>query len=126
MRINLFTYLLLLTALTTCCGTGPEPDDPVVPEEGERATVYTTTAAGVLFQESSVPLCKPGDVNFYKVKLNGESYQSVDGFGMAITQASCYNLLKMNADDRAAFLREIFCRTKGMGSSLVRDRKSVV
>ena len=120
MRINLFTYLLLLTALTTCCGTGPEPDDPVVPEEGERATVYTTTAAGVLFQESSVPLCKPGDVNFYKVRLNGERYQSVDGFGFALTQASCYNLLKMNADDRAAFLREIFCRTKGMGSSLVR------
>lgn len=111
---------MLLTVLTTCCGAGPEPDDPVVSEEGEHATVYTTTAAGVLFQESSLALKRPEDVNFYKVALNGESYQSVDGFGFAITQASCYNLLKMSADDRSAFLREIFCRTKGMGSSLVR------
>ncbi|MBR5906083.1 MAG: glucosylceramidase [Bacteroidales bacterium] len=118
MHIHLIS-VFLLTFLTACNGVVPQ-DEPEAPVEGDRATVYTTTAAGVLFKESTVALGKPGDVNFYKVTLNGESYQSVDGFGMAITQASCYNLLKMSAEDRSEFLKEIFSPDKGIGSSLIR------
>ena len=83
--------------------------------------VFTTTASGTqLFAESRVPLMKPSDASFNQVTLTGETFQSIDGFGLAITQASCYNLLKMSAGDRTAFLREVFSREDGLGSSLIR------
>ena len=70
--------------------------------------------------ESTVRLGKPEDAIFYKVELSGESFQQVDGFGLAITQASCFNLLLMPSEDRTAFLKELFSREEGLGSSLIR------
>ena len=114
MRMNALLSLLLL-ALSACQGAvRPEPE-PVA-----EATVYTTSAGGLRFAESRVPLMRPGTAAAYRVLLNGKSYQSVDGFGLAITQASCYNLLKMSPADRTAFLTEVFDRERGMGSSLIR------
>lgn len=117
--------LLLLSALFVCCGGSkpdptPDPQPPVTPGEQLKAAVYTTSVAGARMKESELTLQKPEDVNFYKVNLDGNSYQTVDGFGLAITQASCYNLLVMKAEDRKAFLEEIFSREKGIGSSLIR------
>ena len=83
------------------------------------ATVYTTSAKE-RFAESTLPLGKPEDVHFYKVERSGETFQEVDGFGLAITQASCYNLRLMPEDARDAFLTEIFSRENGLGSSLIR------
>lgn len=114
MRMNALLSLLLL-ALSACQGAvRPEPE-PVA-----EATVYTTSAGGLRFAESRVPLMRPGTAAAYRVLLNGKSFQSVDGFGLAITQASCYNLLKMSPADRTAFLTEVFDREHGMGSSLIR------
>ena len=121
-----YKILLLLCGLTvalfSCQATPGENEDtlPDPPAESAKAVVYTTSAAGQRMKESEITLGKPEDVNFYKVSLNGESYQSVDGFGLAVTQASCYNLLLMTAADRTAFLEEVFSRQKGMGSSLIR------
>lgn len=47
-------------------------------------------------------------------------YQSMDGFGAAITGSTCYNLMKMASEDRARFLRETFSHEDGMGYSYVR------
>jgi glucosylceramidase len=114
MRMNALLSLLLL-ALSACQGAvRPEPEPVAV------ATVYTTSAGGLRFAESRVPLMRPGTAAAYRVLLNGKSFQSVDGFGLAITQASCYNLLKMSPADRTAFLTEVFDRERGMGSSLIR------
>lgn len=114
MRMNALLPLFLL-ALSACQGAvRPEPE-PVA-----EATVYTTSAGGLRFAESRVPLMRPGTAAAYRVLLNGKSFQSVDGFGLAITQASCYNLLKMSPADRTAFLTEVFDRERGMGSSLIR------
>ena len=112
MRMNALLSLLLL-ALSACQGA-------VRPEPVAEATVYTTSAGGLRFAESRVPLMRPGTAAAYRVLLNGKSFQSVDGFGLAITQASCYNLLKMSPADRTAFLTEVFDRERGMGSSLIR------
>ena len=121
MHIHLFCQSLVLAVLAACNPVVPKPDDnPVEPQEAPSATVYTTTTSGTLFSQSSIKLKDPEEAHFYRVTLTGETFQSVDGFGFALTQASCYNLLKMSAEDRSAFLREIFCTTKGMGSSLIR------
>ena len=113
--------LILSAALLSGCTQKPDvtPDPPVTPD-GPVATVYTTSVAGKRFEESTLSLGKPEDVHFYKVERSGESFQEVDGFGLAITQASCYNLLLMPAEDRTAFLTELFSREEGLGSSLIR------
>ena len=118
MRSLLIPALLMFSTCTA--SPSGDPVSPPKPDEKPCAQVYTTSVAGARMAPSEQVLGAPGDVNFYKVSLNGESYQTVDGFGLAITQASCYNLLLMSAEDRHAFLEEIFSREKGLGSSLIR------
>lgn len=114
MRMHALLPLLLL-ALTACQGK-IEPEPEPVPE----ATAYTTSAGGLRLAESKIPLMRPSTAAAYRVLPTGKSFQTVDGFGLAITQASCYNLLKMSPADRTAFLTEVFDRERGMGSSLIR------
>ena len=120
MKMSSLLYAAFAALLFSC---GEKPDEPVVdppaPVDGPVATVYTTSAKE-RFTESTLPLGKPEDVHFYKVERSGETFQEVDGFGLAITQASCYNLLSMAPEDRTAFLTEIFSREEGLGSSLIR------
>lgn len=114
MRMNALLSLLLL-ALSACQdAVRPEPE-PVA-----EATVYTTSAGGLRLAESKIPLMRPSTAAAYRVLPTGKTFQTVDGFGLAITQASCYNLLKMSPADRTAFLTEVFDRERGMGSSLIR------
>lgn len=47
-------------------------------------------------------------------------YQTIDGFGAAITGATAYNLMQMTPENRAAFLRETFSPTDGFGMNYVR------
>lgn len=116
-------FLAALFLLTSCGHSSSVTPEPVAgPEEPSRpgAKVYTTSLAGARMEPGRIVPGKPEDVNFYKVSPTGESFQEVDGFGLAITQASCYNLMLMSAEDRTAFLEEIFSREKGIGSSLIR------
>ena len=113
--------LMLSAAMLLGCDRKPvDNPEPPVTVDGPVATVYTTSVAKERFAESTLPLGKPEDVHFYKVERSGEMFQEVDGFGLAITQASCYNLQTMPAEERTAFLTEIFSREKGLGSSLIR------
>ncbi len=114
MRMHTLLPLLLL-ALTACQGKiQPEPE-PV-----REATAFTTSMGGLRLAESKIPLMRPSTAAAYRVLPTGKAFQTVDGFGLAITQASCYNLLKMSPTDRTAFLTEVFDRERGMGSSLIR------
>ncbi len=121
MKMSSFLFSAAFAALLFSCDQ--KPDGPVVippvPADGPVATVYTTSSKE-RFTESTLPLGKPEDVHFYKVERSGETFQEVDGFGLAITQASCYNLKLMPRDARDAFLTEVFSREKGLGSSLIR------
>lgn len=81
---------------------------------------YTTTADGsqrFTQQELHYAKAQPeGPV----IALTGETFQTVEGFGAAVTISSCYNLLKMKQEDRTAFLTEMFSPKDGVGSSLIR------
>jgi glucosylceramidase len=117
--MKMFPLILsFAAALFAGCGEKPnvDPEPPVPPvPDSPVATVYTTSVAGKRFDESTITLKKPDDVHFYKVERSGETFQEVDGFGLAITQASCYNLLLMPAEERTAFLTELFSREEGLG-----------
>lgn len=108
----LVPFLLALSCQET---PAPAPEDP----EEKMATVYTTNTATLRFFEEKVPVSAPVE-DAFNVTLTGKTFQTVDGFGLAITQASCFNLLRMSEADRNAFLTEIFSREEGIGSSLVR------
>ena len=121
MRYHPF-FLSVLAAVISCSchESGTDPVPPAPEPEGPAATVYVTDVSGKQMEEGKVRLGQPSDAVFYKATLNGETYQSVDGFGFAITHASCYNLLLMPKEDRTALLEEIFSKEKGIGSSMAR------
>lgn len=55
------------------------------------------------------------------ITLNpAEKYQTMDGFGAAVTGATCYNLLLMAPEDRKKFLVETFSDKDGFGFSYIR------
>lgn len=98
----------------------PETPDPVS-EISKDIAVYTTTADGTkLFEESFAEFGKAGSMSPYVVKFTDEKFQTVDGFGAAVTVSSCYNLLKMPNQGRTAVLKQVFDPKKGIGSSLIR------
>ncbi|MCC8188724.1 MAG: glucosylceramidase [Bacteroides sp.] len=50
----------------------------------------------------------------------GTEYQTMDGFGAAVTGSTCYNLMQMSQEDRTRFLRETFSHETGLGYSYIR------
>ena len=126
-----FKYLLitLVCALPLACGhssKGTDPVTPVEPDEPEETvsdiTTYITTAdATQLFVTRTSDFTKAGSMSPNQVKFAEDpTAPQVDGFGLAVTTASCYNLLKMSKDDRTKFLTDLFSKTEGVGSSLIR------
>lgn len=123
--------LIIPTILAlTCCACGhevpennkpdnPTPVEPVVETKGAKAYI-TTADKSKLFAESTIEFGKAASMSPNIVRFTEDRYQSVDGFGLAITQASCYNLLKMSKADRTRFLTELFDPIDGLGSSLIR------
>lgn len=98
----------------------PKPDTPVTPSF-EGAWSYTTTASKTkLFEEGQIAFGKTASMSPYAVRFTDDTYQTVDGFGAAMTVASCYNILKMPQSKREAFLKQVFDPEEGIGSSLIR------
>jgi glucosylceramidase len=48
------------------------------------------------------------------------AFQTMDGFGAAVTGSTCYNLLRMEEKDRNDFLVKTFSHKKGLGFSYIR------
>ncbi len=133
-----FSFFLILGCVFSCTPENPkgnetpgteEPgtggtDKPVPPPVEEKSKVsawVTTENENSKFKKSTYDFGKPGSMSPYVVKLEeGTTYQTVDGFGGAVTGASCYNLLKMTQEKRTEFLTNIFSKEKGLGSSLIR------
>lgn len=127
--MDLKKTILTVTAwafmLMACGSDSPDPTPDVKPEpepEGKDVRILVTTNTrssdlkwiGAAFSEK--PNMSPTTIT-----LNPEvKYQQIDGFGTAVTGSSCYNLLKMKADDRKAFLTKTFSPTDGMGHSYIR------
>lgn len=97
---------------------GNEPEVPT----GNVATLYTTTADGYQALNMSKAEIMSG-VNMAPTTIQldpTQVYQSMDGFGFAITYSSCYNLLKMSDEARAEFLKKTYSVTEGYGVSYAR------
>lgn len=100
-------------------GKKPDQEQPVVQEKD--VTSYVTMAnQTLLFKKSGFDFSKPGSMSPNQITYDKtKTYQEIDGFGLAITTASCYNLLQMPQEARTRFLTELFSKDN-IGSSLIR------
>ena len=81
----------------------------------------TTADKSRLFAETSPGTASTASPSARKIVIDtGTRYQTMEGFGPAITGSTAYNLLKMTADDRHRILRDAFDPTEGMGYNYVR------
>lgn len=124
---SIYTILAMAFMMSCSCDSQtsnqtPEPEPAPQPQpEVEAARSYTTTAdKSSLFAEKTIAFGKTASMSPYAVRFTDETYQTVDGFGAALTVASCYNILKMPQDKRDAFLKQMFDTKNGIGSSLIR------
>lgn len=123
LHVLLFT---LLVAGAVCCSSGsggdndnPTPEPPVV-EEHDVNCYVTSANSSRLFASEQFDYAKVS-MSPYKVVLEpGTRYQTIDGFGPAITGSTCRNLKLMTAADRTAVLKKCFDPKDGAGFSFVR------
>lgn len=121
--MNKLLHLTLLLSLLSCsCDKVPGGEGgDVSPDDKAAATVYVTTkSVRQIFQKSTIELGDAAQTSFAVYLDPAERYQTMDGFGAAMTWASCYNLLRMTQEDRTSLLRELFDPEEGLGISLVR------
>jgi glucosylceramidase len=124
MKTNSIIITVLIVGLFACGSNnnsnanGGENTEPL---DGD-VTVYVTTSNRSLdFARKSVNFSDKENMSPTTITLvPATSYQTMDGFGAALTGSSCYNLLKMKQDDRTKFLKETFSHTDGFGHSYIR------
>ena len=118
------TFLLAAACMMAACCTNPENNDKNQDEELEKdkdVVAYVSSAnASNLFKKSTfsfveTPLSSTNHIKF----SDAPQAKTVEGFGLAVTTATAYNLLRMSQEDRTAFLTEMFSKEK-VGSSLIR------
>lgn len=133
-RFSIYSLIGAFLLCSCACGGKVDPVDPPTPPPSETpetpdtppvttegATVWTTTFdKSHAFEKKTVSFGKAATMSPYTVRFTDDTFQTVDGFGLAVTQASCDNLLKMSASDRTKLLKELFSPTEGAGSSLIR------
>ena len=123
--------LLASAMLFSACGdkNTNEPENPSEPsapsnptEQTKDVNVLTTTSTlSFNLYESSEAFGTGSNMAPSTIKLvSADTYQTMDGFGAAITGSTAYNLMKMSATDRNNFLRQTFSPTEGYGYSYVR------
>lgn len=118
----------LATLISTACGGGensePQPVTPpasTVPTTGDVRVLTTTSDRSKDLTESFTDFSTTNNTSSSTIMLKrDQAYQTIDGFGAAITGSTAYNLLKMQPDDRAAFLKQTFSHTDGFGMSYIR------
>lgn len=123
MRFN--AWILLLAFMVSCgCKKGkPTPPEPEpTPVVNGDVIAYVTTGDGAsLFKKSAFSFTDTNVLPSFNVRYDKtKTAKTIDGFGLAITTATCYNLLRMQSDERTAFLTEMFSPKDGVGSSLIR------
>ena len=124
--MNIALALAVAAVAATACDNdpkiGPQPKPEPTPEAGTDVRVITTTGSRSFdLTESTIGFSSRDNMSPSSIYLRPqEEYQTMDGFGVAITGSTCYNLLRMNPDDRSEFLRATFSPDGGYGFSYCR------
>ena len=81
----------------------------------------TDPSAKIFFAKQETPKIGKNDEKCAEITIdNNERFQTIDGFGFALTGGSAYLLNKMSASDRAEVLKRFYDPKAGIGASMVR------
>lgn len=81
----------------------------------------TDPSAKIYFKKQETPKIGKNDDKCAEITIdNNERFQTIDGFGFALTGGSAYLLNKMSASDRAEVLKRFYDPNAGIGASMVR------
>lgn len=81
--------------------------------------LYSNADNNILLRDTTISFDNKKTETTIKLNKN-KQFQTIDGFGAAITGSSSYNLLKMSAENRKSFLEKTFSEKRGYGFSYVR------
>lgn len=114
------TICSLSIALSACSKESfPEITTPDV--DGDVIMYVTTTTRSQDFKKRAIDYSQKENMSPTTITLDPATrYQTMDGFGAAITGSTAFNLLRMQKEDRAKFLTETFSVKEGMGQSYIR------
>ena len=128
MKIHNVLVAIISTAVIAC-STGSKEKKDSNPGNIQPADITTGDVQCLTTTADRIKDLSPSAINFspdskespHTIRLlPNEKYQEIDGFGVAITGATAYNLLKMTNEDRSKFLKETFSRTEGYGMNYIR------
>lgn len=124
-NLNSILGFVLLAGILVSCEDNKNKDGNSDNDNINRevvTTYVTTNTRSAEFAKREIAFSEKAD-NMSPLTITlvpDTKYQTMDGFGAAITGSSAYNLLKMNVEDRTKFLKETFSDSEGMGMSYVR------
>ena len=127
-KLHLFVFFIFSTMFSLiACGEHNKKnysknENGVKTETKGDVVIYITTSdRSSDFKKDSTNFSTTPAMSSNTISLNpAQRFQTMDGFGAAITGSTAYNLLKMDPVDRTKFLKETFSATEGMGYSYVR------
>ncbi|MBK5195483.1 MAG: glucosylceramidase [Proteiniphilum sp.] len=120
---SLLKTFLSLPVVLVACGAPANPVDPGTGGDAKGdVTIYVTTNnRSQDFAKKTADFSEKSNMSPTTITLDPTvRYQSMDGFGAAITGSTCYNLMQMTPENRTKFLKETFSNEEGMGYSYVR------
>lgn len=125
MKLN-YLFLVgccLLSATLLSCGNSTTTKAAQTADtdklQGDVSVMVSTADRSQSFNRTALDFAeKP---HYATIELNPDvRYQSMDGFGAAVTGSTSYNLMQMTPEDRSAFLKKTFSETEGLGFSYIR------
>lgn len=119
----MYSISFILVINSSCFGLKPsDRNKSYLGHTNGRVTIYTTTSdLSFDLSKSYTDLESTSSTSQTSIILDPTTrYQTMDGFGTAITGSTCFNLLKMTKEDRKRFLTETFSESEGFGHSYIR------
>src|SRR5262245_49610183 len=102
-------FLAALLSINSNCSRSDSP--PGGGTAGDKISYWVTTGDKSALLQKQTTALQFGDVSNSSPTIqvdSAQALQSVDGFGYTLTGGSAYLINKLNANDKAALLQELF------------------
>ncbi|WP_447640133.1 MULTISPECIES: glycoside hydrolase family 30 protein [Chitinophagaceae] len=124
MKVSIIPILLLATVSCSSQSkndTGDGSSQPVVPDIKDSISYWVTAPSSNLLFVKKTTAQLPTDNTAGTITIDpSTTYQTMDGFGYALTGGSAQHITAMSTTARQAFLTEMFDSTNGIGVSYLR------
>lgn len=105
--------LLLILAIPTVAQTGARPHHTSTADEAQTVSLYVTSSdrSDLLKLQAPIAFAAGHTTGAQTITVDpAKTYQSIDGFGFALTGGTAELLMHMDPEPRAAILHELFAR----------------